>query len=406
MVVMLPDAQWRHRAGLNALLDALDAAGGMTRFVGGAVRDTLLGAAVTDVDLATRLRPDAVLSRLEQAAIRAVPTGIDHGTITAILESGPVEVTTLRHDVATDGRRATIRFADDWTEDAARRDFTINALFADPVSGEVHDYFGGLNDLRERRVRFIGVARERIAEDHLRILRFFRFQARFGAGDPDGEALAACIERANDLMALSRERIADELLKLLALPDPVAVVEQMIDHGILRAVLPEFDAAASARLAALVNAEQATQTPPDPVRRLAALLPRDARASEAVVARLKLSNALRKRLAQAGIMQSDPPRVLLYRLGREGARDALLLQRGSSPDLGAAIDAIDAIDQPRLPITGGALVARGLTAGPDVARVLRDIEQRWIDEDFPDATRVAAIADAAVDQWLGRARNS
>lgn len=404
--MILPDAEWRHRAGLDALLAALDAAGGRTRFVGGAVRDTLLGAPVTDVDLATRLRPDDVLDQLRAASIKAVPTGIDHGTITAVLDSGPIEVTTLRRDVATDGRRATIAFADDWAEDAARRDFTINALSADPLSGAVHDYFDGLDDLAARRVRFIGAARERIAEDHLRILRFFRFQARFGADDPDAEALAACMERANDLMALSRERIADELLKLLALPDPGDVVAQMIGHGILRAVLPEFDAAASAKLIDLIAAERATQTPPDPVRRLAALLPRDARASEAVVARLKLSNALRKRLAQAGIEHSDPPRVLLYRLGREGARDALLLQRGSAPDLGAALAAIDAIDQPRLPISGGALVQRGLTAGPDVARVLRTIEQRWIDEDFPEAARVDAIADAAVDQWLGRARNS
>jgi poly(A) polymerase len=267
-MTVLPDAPWRHRGGLARLLDALDAKGGATRFVGGCVRDALLGLEQSDVDLATRLTPEEVVARLQAARIKAVPTGIAHGTITAVPAGSPVEVTTLRRDVSTDGRRATVAFTDDWKEDAARRDFTINALSADPVNGEVFDYFGGLDDLAARRVRFIGDPLQRIAEDHLRILRFFRFHARFGAEAPDPEGLEACAARANDLMALSRERIADELLKLLALPDPTPTVALMIARGIFRPVLPEIESAA--RLQKLVAAEHSAGIAPNAIRRLAA----------------------------------------------------------------------------------------------------------------------------------------
>ena len=180
---------------------------------------------------------------------KAVPTGIEHGTVTAVSDGHPFEITTLRRDVTTDGRRATVAFTDDWKEDAARRDFTINALSADPQTGDVFDYFGGKEDLVARRVRFIGEPLERIAEDHLRILRFFRFHARFGLGEPDTAGLMACAQRANDLMALSRERIADELLKLLAVEDPTPTVAIMLDHGVLRPVLPEIATTAVSRLA-------------------------------------------------------------------------------------------------------------------------------------------------------------
>ena len=226
-----------------------------------------------------------------------MPTGLAHGTITAVIGGKPVEVTTLRRDVATDGRRATIAYTEDWREDAARRDFTINALSADPASGEVFDYFGGLADLEAGRVRFIGDPLQRIAEDHLRILRFFRFHARFGEGAPDEAALAACAARANDLMALSRERIADELLKLLGLPDPTATAALMIERGILRPVLPEIDGAD--RLGALVAAEQAAGIAPEPIRRLAALLPPDPDVAADVAARLRLSRRAGKRLVAA-----------------------------------------------------------------------------------------------------------
>ncbi len=236
----LPDVPWRHSDGLQAVLAALSDRDQHPRVVGGAVRDSLFGLPVADVDLATPLLPDVVIRRLESAGIKAVPTGLDHGTITAVAHGQNFEITTLRRDVATDGRRAVVAFSTDWREDAARRDFTINALYADPVSGEIFDYFGGLDDLKAGIVRFIGDADTRIAEDHLRILRFFRFHARFGKGVADSVAIAACAKAAKSLMALSRERILDELSKLLALPDPLASVSLMIEHGIFAAFLPEL----------------------------------------------------------------------------------------------------------------------------------------------------------------------
>ncbi|WP_288457013.1 CCA tRNA nucleotidyltransferase [uncultured Sphingomonas sp.] len=391
----LPDAAWRHRPGLDRLAAALDAAGGHARYVGGAVRDTLLGLDVADIDIATDLRPDEVVRRLEAAGIRAIPTGIAHGTVTAVSDGTVVEVTTLRHDVATDGRHAVVAFADDWREDAARRDFTINALYADPMDGTLFDWFGGLDDLAARRVRFIGDPYRRIAEDHLRILRFFRFHARFGS-TIDEDALEACTARANDLMALSRERIASELLKLLVAPGAVAAVAVMEERGILRPVLPEITAQGVARLDTLARREAAAGIAADPVRRLAALVP--AAAAEGVGARLKLSNADRKRLIQAnGEVGDDGPRPLAYRAGTQTAIDRLLLTGGE-------VAAVRDWQPPVLPMGGGALVARGLAKGPDVARTLRKIENRWIAEDFPDAARVAQIADEEVDQALRSSR--
>ena len=204
------------REGLGHLADLLDGHEGQTKLVGGAVRDSLAGLPVKDIDFATRLLPKEVIARLKAGGIKVVPTGLAHGTVTAVLPSGPVEITTLRRDVSTDGRHATIEYSDDWREDASRRDFTINALYANLATGTVDDYFGGVADLQAGRVRFIGDPVKRIAEDHLRILRFFRFSARFASTSLDAEGLSACAQRANDLMALSRERIADELLKLFA----------------------------------------------------------------------------------------------------------------------------------------------------------------------------------------------
>jgi len=387
----LPPAPWRTRDELQHLARVLGAEVGDTRLVGGAVRDTLLGEPAADIDLATRLLPDEVIARLKAAGIRAVPTGLAHGTVTAVLAGGPVEVTTLRHDLQTDGRHAVVGFTGEWREDAARRDFTINALYADPQTGEVFDWFGGLADLAARRVRFIGDPYRRIAEDHLRILRFFRFHARFGdAIDPDG--LAACVARANDLMALSRERIAAELLKLLVAASAVPVMALMAENGIWRPVLPEIDPAGAARLALVADREDAAGIAPDPIRRLAALVPPDT--AEAVGARLKLSNADRKRLAAATLGPgSEGPHGLAYRAGVQGAVDRLLLAgEDPRPIAGWAL--------PRLPIAGGALVARGLDKGPAVAAALKAVESRWIAEDFPDAARTAAIADAVVAQAL------
>jgi poly(A) polymerase len=345
------------------------------------VRDTLLGLPVKDIDAATPLHPPAVVAALKAAGIRSVPTGIEHGTITALLTGGPVEITTLRHDVSTDGRRATVAFASDWRDDAARRDFTINALYADPATLEISDFFGGLNDLAARRVRFIGDARERIREDHLRILRYYRFQARFGSVlDAEGEE--ACADLAPMLKGLSRERVAMELLSLLGLSDPGETVLRMAANGVLAVVLPEAD---PAPLAALIAFERAQDAAPDGLRRLAALLPPDPKLADSVAARLRLSSAQRKRLAL--MARRDPgsdPQVLAYREGIAAARDLLLLA-------GRPITPLTDWTVPTFPLKGGEIVARGVGAGPEVARILKAVEARWLAEGFPDAARVGEL---------------
>ena len=363
----LPGADWQRREGMAPLMRALGAAEGETRYVGGCVRDTLLGLEVSDVDLATRLEPDDVLRRLKRAHIKAVPTGIAHGTVTAVPRGGPVEVTTLRRDVSTDGRRATIAYTDDWREDAARRDFTINALSADPETLKVHDYFGGEEDLLERRVRFIGAPLVRIAEDHLRILRFFRFHARFGQGEPDAAALEACAIRANDLMALSRERIADELLKLLALPDPHTTLELMVERGILRPVLPEIGPGGVERLNVLIAYEKALNIDRDALRRLAALLPPDAEVVDSVSGRLRLSNAARKRLNRAAMPldESDTARQLLGRssLHPYEVLDLILLSDLGRERVLVEVKSLQGWEKPVFPLQGRDLLALGLTPG-------------------------------------------
>jgi poly(A) polymerase len=392
MDLKLDAAKWRRRRGVTRLLEALGADEGLTRYVGGAVRDELLGLAVNDIDLATRIRPQEVVERLEAAGIKAVPTGIEHGTVTAVSEGQPVEVTSLRRDISTDGRRATVAFTDDWQEDAARRDFTINALSADPKTGEIFDYFAGLDDISARRVRFIGEPLARIAEDHLRILRFFRFHARFGSGAPDAEALGACTARANDLMALSRERIADELLKLLGLPDPAPTVAIMLDCTILKPVLPEIEPATLASLERVIAAERDARIAADALRRFSALLPPDPLLAAKVAARLKLSNRARKRLACAADRQLGAnPEALAYRVGVECAVDRLLLA-------GEPARAASVINwrQPKLPIGGGTLIARGVPEGPVVARTLRQIEDRWVEAGFPQGDAFERIVAEAL----------
>ena len=392
MALTLDAAKWRKKRGMARLLAALGAEEGLTRYVGGSIRDDLLGLPVNDIDFATRIPPDEVMRRLEKAKIKAVPTGLDHGTVTAVSDGHAFEITTLRRDVSTDGRRATVAFTDDWREDAARRDFTINALSADPQTGELFDYFGGLVDLEQRHIRFIGDPLQRIAEDHLRILRFFRFHARFDAGEPDAAALEACTARANDLMALSRERIADEILKLLSVPDPSKTVAIMLDRGIFHPVLPEIAKQRLNDLEALIAAETAANVTPDPLRRLAALLPRDPAVAEDVAARLRLSNKAKKRLACAGEDAcARPPEALAYRLGRDCAVDRLLLA-------GRPREAAELAHwhSPRLPITGGALIKRGLAEGPQVARTLKSIESLWVDAGFPSGPEFDAIVTEAL----------
>jgi poly(A) polymerase len=350
---------------------------------------------VSDVDLATRLRPDEVVERLQAAGLKAVPTGFDHGTVTAVSDGHPYEVTTLRRDVETFGRHATVAFTDQWEEDAARRDFTINALMADPVTGEVFDYFNGLSDLERRHVRFIGDPFERIAEDHLRILRFFRFHARFGQGQPDEAALDACTARANDLMALSRERIADELLKLLSVEDPAPTLRVMLERGILRPVLPEIPPGAWESVALLARSETEAGIAAHPLRRLSALLPRDTGVAAAIAARLKLSNRARKRIVCAAEPDIGQPREAAYRAGTECAVDRLLLAGRS-----AEAREILAWAVPRLRVTGGALIKRGLEEGPVVSRTLRRIEDRWIEAGFPGGEGLESIVSEALADAL------
>lgn len=395
-MTVLPDAEWRSRPGLRRIVAALVADGGAVKIVGGAVRDTLLGLAVTDVDLATPLLPQEVTRRLAAADIKVIPTGIAHGTVTAIASGDHHEITTLRRDVETDGRRATVAFADDWRDDAARRDFTINALYADPATGAVDDYFGGLDDLKNGCVRFIGDAGTRIAEDHLRILRFYRFAARFGRGSLDAVSHAAVVTARQSLKSLSRERIADELTKILALPDPRAIVGQMAVDGILAVLLPELDPGFAATLDRLIANEQVAGISVAAHRRLAALLPPDPATAEQVASRLRLSTRQRKYLAAVAGHRGNtarPIRQLAHAIGTEAARDVHLIAVES-----AAVRDLHGWEVPQLPVKGGDIVARGIAVGPEVARILKDVEAAWVAEDFPDAARVAEL----VDQKIGR----
>jgi poly(A) polymerase len=324
---------------MDAARDVLAALGGQARFVGGCVRDALRGEAPADLDLATPLPPAQVAAALEAAGLKAVPTGIAHGTVTAVARGRTFEITTLRRDVATDGRHATVEFTDDWRADAARRDFTINAMSLAP-DGAVYDYFGGREDLASGRVRFVGDAATRIREDVLRCLRFFRFHARYASGEPDADGLAACRELAPLLPGLSAERVAAELFRLLEGPRAAATLALMREAGALAHWLPEADAGAPlARLEALVAA---TGSAPSAVRALALLLPRES--VRAVAARLKLSNDVSDRLERlahppvAVDPAAGPParRALLYRLGDDPADAVLLAWARAASDAGFA----------------------------------------------------------------------
>ena len=375
-----------------ALLAALAADAGESRLVGGIVRDTLRGVGSADIDIATRLRPDVVMARLKAAGLKAIPTGLSHGTVTAVSGALVAEVTTLRHDVATDGRRAEVEFTDDWQADASRRDFTINALYASLIDGKISDYFGGLDDLAAQRVRFIGAPLQRIAEDHLRILRFFRFSARF-AEAVDAEGLAACAARANDLMALSRERIAIELRGLLAVADPLPMLALMLAHGIWKPVLPEFTHERLPVLARTIEAESASGLSPAWQRRLAALLPPDKAAAEAVAARLRLANADKTRIGLAAVAFTGGALLpQAWTLGAEALADRLLIAGDA-----AGAQQVVAWQRPRLPVSGRDLLARGLAPGPQVAARLGDFERAWVAAGFPmDEAAVTALLDTVL----------
>lgn len=388
----LPTQAWANTPAGVDLLAALEAEAGETRLVGGAVRDGLLGLGGADIDLATRFAPDEVMKRVKAAGLKAVPTGIAHGTVTVVGHDLVAEVTTLRRDVQSFGRHAQVAFTDDWREDAARRDFTVNALYAHLPDGVIDDYWGGLDDLLARRVRFIGDPLQRIAEDHLRILRFFRFSARF-AGQVDADGLAACTARANDLMALSRERIAMELRLLLALPDPVATLALMLEAGIFRPVLPELDVARLPVLVQVIVAEAAAGLSPAWERRLAALLPPgETRVAVEIGARLKLSNVQRIRLV-AAVQPAGPAPYwpVAYKDGGEAVIDRLLIA-------GDAMAAVPLIGwhRPRPPASGKDIIARGVAPGPEVAKRLGAFERAWVAAGFPNDTEtIAALLDAA-----------
>lgn len=377
-------AEWLEVAGLQRLLAALNADGEQARVAGGAVRNALLGEAVADVDIATTTLPDETIRRAEKAGFKAIPTGIEHGTVTVIAEGTGYEVTTLRADVETDGRRAKVAFGRDWKADAGRRDFTINALYAE-ADGTIVDFVGGLADLESRTLRFIGDAEARIREDYLRILRFFRFFAWYGRGAPDAAGLAACAALKDGMDRLSAERVSKELLKLLAAPDPVATLAAMAQAGVLAVILPEAACTeAFARMTALSG---------DALLRLSVLLPRDPGVVDAAARRLRLSNAQRERLVQAAGDPVEPglddraARAALYRLGAAAFRDRLLRRMAETGEggRGQALAALAAEwTTPALPVGGRDLARLGLAPGPETGRVLKAFEDGWIADDFPD----------------------
>lgn len=394
----LSEAQWHQRQSLKEVIAALDSEHDMVRFVGGAVRDTLLGLPVKDIDLATILKPEDVMARLKEVGVKVIPTGIDHGTVTAVTDDGPVEITTLRRDVSTDGRRATVAFSDDWKEDAARRDFTINALFANPETLEVYDYFEGLADLEKRHIRFIGSADQRIAEDHLRIMRYFRFLARFGQHAVDQETFDACRRAAPALSKLSRERVADELMKLLGAADPVYAVQEMIQADVFANIVADIDADAGQILATLILREEAHDIAPDPVRRLVGLLPKDIDKTAGIATGLRFSKKLRRAVAdRLTVLEPTVPEIpaIAYRHGADAARDIALLF-AADDELQTSLSKLEGWIKPVFPITGGDLIAMGLKAGPIVAESLKVVEAAWIAEGFPDEDRVRTLASATV----------
>jgi poly(A) polymerase len=375
---------WMDEPPVQVLLAALARGGIAARFVGGCVRDTVLGRAVKEIDIAVDKPPETVMRALEAADLRVVPTGLKHGTVTAIVKGRPFELTTLRRDVETDGRRAVVAFTDDWLEDAKRRDFTFNAMYADP-DGTIWDPFDGRADLLAGRVRFIGDPDQRIAEDHLRILRFFRFHAWFGKPPLDGAGFDACRRNAGSLSSLSAERVAKELLRLLAAPAPADALEAMVEAGALDHWLPDY--AGAARLKALIAREDT----PDPLRRLAAIVSPPA---TAVAKRLKLSTQQSLRLqlmlepAEPGDLENR--HAALYRLGTSLFIDRVLLE--GPDDWRAALALARSWTPPELPIGGADALALGLKPGPQVGALLEAVERWWIAGDF-SADRAACLAE-------------
>jgi poly(A) polymerase len=406
---------WLTDPATRSVVAALEAAGGegCARFVGGCVRDAVLGVPVGDIDIATTLTPSAVWQALKAAGLKGIPTGLAHGTVTAVAEGRPFEVTTLRRDVETDGRHAVVEFTTDWLEDAQRRDFTLNALYADPAGRIYNPTEGGLADARAGRIVFVGDPRARIFEDALRMLRFFRFYAWYGKGEPDGAGLAAVAELHELIGNLSAERVSAELLKLLAAEDPRAAVRLMAASGVLGELLPE--AAGLARFERLVGIETDLLFSVDALLRLAALLPDDPQGARQTAERLRLSNAEKERLAAA--LDPDPPllswmspretRAKVYRLGADAFCDRVMLAWAGSPRQAAAcqwralLPTARSWSAPKLPLSGEEVMAAGVPEGPMVGVVLRAVEEWWVDNDFPSdklalVERLKAVAQGMV----------
>ncbi len=403
---------WMTAPETVAVFDALTADGAVARFVGGCVRDAVLGRPVNDVDIATDATPETVLQLLKEAKLKAVPTGLLHGTVTAISGGKPYQITTLRRDVETDGRHAQVAFTDDWTEDAARRDFTMNALYSDP-DGTLYDPMNGLDDARAGRVRFVGDPVRRIDEDRLRILRFFRFHAWFGSGDLDPAGLAACVTGAGGLSDLSAERVRTEMLRLLEALAPVRVFETMVARGILDALLPE--ATQFKRFDRLVEIETALDQA-DPVRRLGAVVSATGDNIHSISDRLRLSNMERDRLvamlncdaAPDPKLSEQESRRMQYALGRRLYVDVALLRWAESTAQTDAVAWIDTIHvaeqrmQPLFPLRGADIVEMGVAAGPEVGDLLAQVERWWIDDDFA-ATQSQCLAE--VERIVSAAAN-
>lgn len=391
---VLSGQDWLTASATQAVMAALAAAGGTdcARFVGGCVRNAVLGAPIDDVDIATILTPEAVVRALKAAGLKSVPTGMEHGTVTAISGRQPFEITTLRRDVSTDGRRATVAFTDDWAEDAARRDFRLNALYAD-AQGVILDPTGaGYDDALAGRIVFVGEPEQRIEEDYLRILRFYRFFAWYGRGAPDAAAVAACAALAEGVERLSAERVSKELLKLLAAPDPRPAVRLMQDAGVLGRILPQPES--------LTLFEAMVGVSPDPVLRLSALVPTDVEAVRASANRLRLSNAQKDRLISAvraplDLHISDAcARAVIWREGRQAFEDRVRRAWAGGAEA-ARMQALLALaadwTPPKLPVGGRDLARLGLKPGPETGRVLKAFEDGWIADDFPDQGHEARL---------------
>lgn len=389
---------WPQADAVAKVLAALEAAGGEGRFVGGCVRDALLGRAIRDIDIATDLEPPQVLAAVQGAGLKYAPTGIKHGTVTAIADHIGFEVTTLRRDVETDGRHATVAFTDDWQQDAARRDLTMNALFCD-VAGNVHDYFGGLADLAAGCVRFVGDPAQRMSEDYLRILRFFRFHADYAVGDFDAAAIAAATQRRDELKRLSGERLRQETLKLLVARRGVAVWGKMLRGGFVDAYLPW--ATTLDRLVKVAALETRLKLPPDPVRRLCALTITGA--GRDIAETLKLTNAERGRLLAASdarsafdVTSEENIRRQIYEIGNDRASDRILIDWEPGIEEGLwhrAFEIATSWLRPTFPLAGRDLIKLGINPGPELGTRLAEIEAWWIAGDFT-ANAATCLAEA------------